>query len=150
MKTNKTTKPHQSTTVLLVDDADNLRIVHKCLLCYFGYKVDAMRCAEDALLFFKPDVHKIVMTDNSMPQMTGLQMARILKTKSPTTPILMYTSNPPVDRSCVDAVIQKPTHFLMVIEALERLLAAAVATHSNPTEEKKTAKANSQCCDMAS
>jgi hypothetical protein len=55
--------------------------------------------------------------------MTGAEMAHIIKLRSPATPVLMYSGNPPADRSCLDMVIQRPTHLLTLKDAAEKLLA---------------------------
>jgi CheY-like chemotaxis protein len=111
-------------TILLVDDADDCRVTTKWFLSNFGYSVDSVRSAEEALVLFNPEIHDVIVTDNSMPGMTGAEMAHIIKLRSPSTPVLMYTGLPPNDRSCVDLVVQRPTHLLALKEGLERLLAA--------------------------
>ena len=110
-------------TILLVDDNDDVRVVTKWFLSNFGYAVDSVRNAEEALVLFDPRLHDLVVTDNSMPGMTGAEMAHIIKLRSSTTPVLMYTGLPPDDRSCLDAVIQRPTHLLALTAAVDRLLA---------------------------
>ncbi|HXP59805.1 MAG TPA: response regulator [Dongiaceae bacterium] len=109
--------------VLLVDDLDGPRIIAKWFLGYFGYVVDSARCAEDALDVFDPKIHDAVITDNSMPGMSGVELARIIKLRSPSTPVLMHTGSLPEDRSCLDVVLQKPSHLLEIKEALDELLA---------------------------
>ena len=112
-------------TILLVDDMDECRITTKWFLANFGYAVDAARNAEEALALFNPAIHDLVVTDNTMPGMTGVEMAHIIKLRSPSTPVLMYTGHPPDDQSCVDRLIQRPTHLLALREAAEQLLAEA-------------------------
>ncbi len=109
-------------TVLLVDDGDECRITTKWFLSNFGYAVDSVRTAEEALALFNPSIHDVVITDNRMPGMSGAEMAHIIKLRSPATPVLMYTGLPPEDRSCLDSVVQRPTHLLVLKEALEKLL----------------------------
>ena len=111
-------------TILLVDDGDSSRITTKWFLSNFGYAVESVRNAGEALALFDPKIHDVVVTDNSMPGMTGVEMAHIIKLRSPSTPVLMYTGLGPEDRSCLDLVIQKPTHLLALKEAVEKLLAA--------------------------
>ncbi len=110
-------------TILLVDDGDTSRITTKWFLSNFGYAVESVRNAGQALAVFDAKIHDIVVTDNSMPGMTGVEMAHIIKLRSPSTPVLMYTGLAPEDQSCVDLVIQKPTHLLALKEAVEKLLA---------------------------
>ena len=120
----KGTRPAQVKTILLVDDGDECRITTKWFLTNFGYAVDAARSAEEALAQFNPAVHDLVITDNTMPGMSGAEMARVIKVRSPSTPVLMYSGQPPEDRSCLDLVVQRPTHLLTLKDAADKLLAA--------------------------
>jgi CheY-like chemotaxis protein len=110
-------------TILLVDDGDACRVTTKWFLTNFGYAVDAARTAEEGLALFNPAIHDLVVTDNSMPGMTGAEMAHVIKMRSPSTPVLMYSGHPPDDRSCLDRVIQRPTHLLALKDAADELLA---------------------------
>ena len=111
-------------TILLVDDVDDIRVTTRWFLTSFGFAVDAARTAEEALALFNPAIHDVVVTDNSMPGMTGAEMAHVIKMRSPSTPILMYSGKPPGNRTCLDVVIQRPTHLLTLKEAVDKLLAA--------------------------
>jgi CheY-like chemotaxis protein len=111
-------------TVLLVDDDDGNRITTKWFLTSFGYAVVSVRGVEEALAVFDPRIHDLVVTDNSMPGMNGTEMAHIIKLRSASTPVLMYTGLAPEDRSCVDMVIQKPAYLLSLKDAVDKLLAA--------------------------
>jgi CheY-like chemotaxis protein len=115
--------PASVKTILLVDDGDECRVTTKWFLENFGYAVDAVRSAEEAIRLFNPATHDLVVTDNAMPGMTGAEMAHVIKLRSPSTPILMYSGNPPDDQSCLDVVIQRPTHLLTLKDAADKLLA---------------------------
>ncbi len=110
-------------TILLVDDRDDCRVTTKWFLSNFGYEVDSTPSAEEGLARFDPKVHDLVITDNSMPGMSGADMAHIIKMRSPATPVIMYTGEPPEDRSCLDMVIKRPTHLLTLKEAVQAVLA---------------------------
>jgi CheY-like chemotaxis protein len=114
-------------TVLLVDDNADTRILTKWFLDRFGYHVDSAQNAEDAVARFNPEIHDLVLTDNIMPGMSGVEMVIILKKQSPATPIIIYSGNPPKDCPGVDLVILKPTHLLDVKEAIDDLLTSNVA-----------------------
>lgn len=113
---------------------DASRITAKWFLSSFGYAVECARTAEEALILFKPQVHDAVITDNSMPWMTGGELAHIVKLRSPSTPVVMFSSSLPEDRSCVDVVIQKPAHLLALKDALDSLLPAAKEDRELPSE----------------
>ena len=110
-------------TILLVDDSDDSRLTTKWFLESFGYSIESARSAEEALALFDAKLHDLVLTDNTMPGMSGAEMAHVIKMRSPSTPVLMYSGMPPADRSSLDAVIQRPTHLLELREAVDNLLA---------------------------
>lgn len=112
----------QSGTVLLVDDDVDIRILTRFFLNNFGYEVDCANSAIEALARFNPALHDLVLTDNSMPGMTGGEMAHIIKLRSPATPVVMCSGNPPNDCSSIDVVIKKPTHLLAIKDAIDKLL----------------------------
>lgn len=107
-----------------MDDNDEGRILTKWLLVNAGYAVDAAESAEEALSLFNSNIHGLVLTDNSMPGMGGTELARIIKQRSPTTPVMMYSGNPPDDQSGLDAVVLKPAQLKEIKEALDKLLGA--------------------------
>jgi len=115
--------PARARTILLVDDALATRLMTKWFLSYAGYVVQACSNAEEALAEFDPRIHDVVVTDNSMPQMTGAEMAHIIKLRSPATPVVMYTESLPKDRSCLDALIQRSTPLPVLKDVVAKLLA---------------------------
>ena len=115
----------QLKTILLVDDNVDTRLLTKMFLNNFGYEVDSADSAGEALSRFNPTLHDLVLTDNSMPGMTGGEMAHVIKLRSPATPVVMCTGNPPNDCSSVDVVIKKPTYLLAIKDAVDKLLLAA-------------------------
>ena len=118
----KHSAPHVR-TVLLVDDNDDTRVLTKWFFDNVGYTVDSAQNAEDALSRFNPKVHDLILTDNSMPGMSGTELAHVIKMRSPSTLVVMYTGNPPKDQDCIDVVISKPANLLDVKEAIDKLLA---------------------------
>ena len=110
-------------TLLLVDDNDDFRVLTRWFFDNVGYAVDSVPNATEALSRFDPKIHDLVLTDNSMAGMTGAELAHVVKMRSPSTLVVMHTGNPPDDRSCIDALIQKPASLLDVKEAVDRLFA---------------------------
>ena len=115
-------------TILLVEERDEVRITTRWILSNFGYIVDSTPSAEEALAVFDPKTHDIVVTNNSMPTMNGTEMAHVIKMRSPATPVLLYTGLVPKDRTCVDLVIQEPTHMLALKDGVDKLLAHRSST----------------------
>jgi len=110
-------------TVLLVDEQDNCRVTTKWFLSNFGYAVDSVRNAEEALAIFDPKLHDIVVTENLTLGLKGTEMAHIIKLRSCSTPVVMYTGLAPADQSCLDFVIRRTEHILVLKDAVDNALA---------------------------
>ena len=115
-----TDKP--SKTVLVVDDNADSRQLIKLFLNNFGYVVDLAAGAVEALACFDPARHDVILTDNSMPGMSGGEMVLILKKRSPSTPVVMCTGNPPSDCASIDILINKPTDLFSIKSAVDKCL----------------------------
>lgn len=115
---------HSVKTVLLVDDNVDTRLLTKMFLNNFGYEVDSADSPGEALNRFNPAIHDLVLTDNSMPGMSGVEMAHIIKLRSPSTPVVMCTGNPPTDTSSIDVMVKKPTHLFAIKDAVDKYLAS--------------------------
>jgi CheY-like chemotaxis protein len=121
-------------TILLVDDQDGNRIMTKWFLNHFGYTVESARSAEEALAMFDPRVHDLVVTDNSMPGMSGAEMSHVIKLRSASTPVVMLTSAPPSDESCLDLVLIRPMHLMRLKEALDGILVGPTVSSAAEAE----------------
>jgi CheY-like chemotaxis protein len=107
--------------ILLVDDEDWCRETIQILLTELGYTVDSTDSAEDALKKFDPRQYQLVLTDNRMPGMSGVELAEQIKQRSPGTPILMYTALAPKGPLAADVVLEKPVVLQVLKSTLERL-----------------------------
>lgn len=79
--------------ILLVDDEQQVLSVEKRLLEKLGYSVEAHGSAESALTRFReePQCFDLVLTDMTMPKMTGDQLARELIRIRPDLPVIICT-----------------------------------------------------------
>jgi CheY-like chemotaxis protein len=79
--------------ILFVDDEIYLVEVGKEMLEDYGYIVESMTSSKQALEMFEqdPDLFDLVITDYTMPEMTGEQLARKIRRINPKTPIIMCT-----------------------------------------------------------
>ena len=114
--------PPRAKTILLVDGLDACRVTTKWFLSTFGYVVESVRCAAEALAVFNPSIHDVVITDNLMLGLTGPEMARLIKRRSPSTLVVLYSEDMPEDSSGLDLVIRRPIHLLALKEGVGRLM----------------------------
>jgi DNA-binding NarL/FixJ family response regulator len=120
--------------ILIVDDHAYIRkIIRDFLENESGFEVcgeavdgyDAIQKAKD----LNPD---LIILDLSMPQMNGIEAARVLKHILPQTPIVMLTSHHPsvighdAKAAGIDAVVAKDGDLSALMDSVESLLEEAI------------------------
>jgi PAS domain S-box-containing protein len=90
---NSSLSPTGTEHILLVDDEPQIVKLEKLMLERLGYKVTELTNSPEALEMFKknPDMYDLVISDMSMPKMTGDQLAGELLTVKPDIPIIICT-----------------------------------------------------------
>lgn len=85
--------PMGSEHILFVDDENTLIDIGKAILESLGYTVTTTSSSEKALTLFKfnPDAFDLVITDMTMPQMTGDKLTEELLRIRPDLPIIICT-----------------------------------------------------------
>jgi len=79
--------------ILLVDDEPQLLGMQKQILERLGYDVTAINSSSDALDAFRqaPDTFDMLITDQTMPHMTGAELATEVLKRRPGLPIILCT-----------------------------------------------------------
>ncbi|HYA13496.1 MAG TPA: PAS domain S-box protein [Syntrophales bacterium] len=85
--------PTGTERVLLVDDEESLMEIEKEMLQRLNYDVVAVRSSPEALKIFldEPDRFDMVITDMTMPKMTGIELAKKVMEVRPNMPIILCT-----------------------------------------------------------
>ena len=85
--------PHGNEKILYIDDEKQIIAFGKEILEGLGYEVVAASTAADAFEIFKadPDSFDMVITDMTMPEMTGMELAMKISILSPGIPIILCT-----------------------------------------------------------
>ncbi|MBI5592341.1 MAG: PAS domain S-box protein [Deltaproteobacteria bacterium] len=91
------TMPSGEGSILLVDDEVDLIDMGKVLLHSLGYRVVATHSSTEALEIFRrdPNGFHLVITDQTMPRMTGLELAREIRGVRPEIPIILCSGYSP-------------------------------------------------------
>lgn len=99
----------QHRTILLVDDDPDVRSVTAMMLGSLGYSVLEAESGSEALKMLHSEVD-LVLTDFAMPNMTGAELAEILKRDHPALPVMFITGFADIDILDVDQrlIVQKP------------------------------------------
>jgi len=85
--------PAGTESVLLVDDEEAIVRMEQQMLARLGYRVTVRTGSVEALEAFRanPDRFDLVITDLTMPNMTGIQLAQELKKIRPNLPVILCT-----------------------------------------------------------
>ena len=80
-----------SARILLVDDDPNVRETFEAALVHGGHSVEAFGHAQSALQALARGTFDLVITDLTMPHITGLDVARAVKRDHPGIPVVLLT-----------------------------------------------------------
>jgi CheY-like chemotaxis protein len=82
--------------ILVVDDAGSVRRSKVNLLVNSGYQVVEAKDGADAWEALQNSHYDLVITDNTMPRMTGVEMIEKLRSARMTVPVIMATGFLPI------------------------------------------------------
>ena len=79
--------------ILFVDDEESLAALGKSMLERLGYRVTAETSSVEALKIFRaqPNDFDLVITDQTMPHMSGVEFAKVLLEIRPELPVILAT-----------------------------------------------------------
>jgi CheY-like chemotaxis protein len=105
-----------SKNILIVDDSDDLSHVISDFLSMYGYRVHTARDGLDALEYLEKTSMDIVVSDIHMPRMDGFTLMTEIKSRYPSTPIILITgfsvseARKMAFEKGADAFVAKPFH----------------------------------------
>ena len=114
--------------ILLVDDEPEVIEIMEEMLIFMGYKVTAVSSSPLAMKLFEqsPTEFDVVVTDQTMPDITGIQLASSIKCLRPEIPVVLHTGCSNVlatpDNKLIDAIVTKPAD----MKKLSSILSAAL------------------------
>lgn len=90
---NQDNLPEGSERILIVDDEELIATMYKETLEMLGYTVTAMSSSKQALESYQssPDTFDLILTDQTMPDLTGVELASEILRFRPETPIILCT-----------------------------------------------------------
>jgi len=115
--------------ILVVDDEPLVCEAIGMMLSFDGHEVITAGSGKEALDLFDRDTFDLVTTDYTMPEMKGDELARALKVRLPSQPVIMITAhaemfkNDVVAMSGVDQVVSKPFKLQELRDAIQKATA---------------------------
>ena len=125
--------------LLVVDDEPQMLIAVNETIRRLGYGVTTAGSGMEALRRLKEKYYGLIITDMRMPEMSGLDLLRRIKTQAPQTPVVLLTAYGTV-QNAVDAMREGAFDYLMKpfdAEALENVVRRALDTG----KKEKTSRA---------
>lgn len=127
----------RATTILLVEDNEDNRIVYSTILEFAGHRVIEAQDGEAGVALARSEHPDLILMDVSIPLIDGWEATRILKADPETRdiPIIALTAHAlEEDRAKArevgcDGYIAKPAEPRVVLAQVEEYLARAAARH---------------------
>jgi DNA-binding response OmpR family regulator len=119
--------------ILLVDDDFYARELHAGALIRFGYDVDTAADGSDAWKSLNEQSYDLLITDNRMPRVTGMELIKKLRSEDMTLPVILASGTVPVEELKrhpwlkLDATLPKPFTTAELLDTVTKVLHAADA-----------------------
>lgn len=84
-------------TVLIVDDDDQVRFLMKTVLEDAGYTTEEAETGREAIKRYDPERHDVVILDIIMPDMEGVETLRRLRTRNSSVPVIAVSGGGKVE-----------------------------------------------------
>ena len=133
-------QPLRDLTVLLVEDADDLREATQAMLEELGARVVGAENGEEALERLRPEEVDVVLCDLRMPQMDGYEFVSLLRKDPerahvPVVAVSGFASQESYQRSReagFDGYVSKPFEYATLVASLQQAMAARQRAAESP------------------
>jgi FixJ family two-component response regulator len=123
-------KPSGHEAIMIVDDEPQVCAMLAKMLSRLGYQVECFTCAPAAIEAFQRDPSRwaLAITDQTMPQMSGLEFAKTMLAQAPNMPVILcsgYTDMVSSDSAAsagVKAFLTKPVDHATLARMIRELL----------------------------
>ena len=114
-------------TILLVDDDASIATAWKRIFQLEGYRVVTASDGHAGLVAANEERPDLIITDQSMPGMEGVEFCRQLKLELAQIPVILASANSPGpgDKVVWDDFWQKPVSVRTMVASIRRLLNAS-------------------------
>jgi len=120
--------PSPRTRILVVDDDVYVRELNAGVLIRSGYYVDTAADGVAAWQALHEDHYDLLITDEQMPWVTGLELIQKLRAEANLLPVILASGLPPLDDLNrhpglrIQAVVTKPCHLAELLQTVQTVL----------------------------
>jgi two-component system alkaline phosphatase synthesis response regulator PhoP len=121
-------RPNLRQRILVVEDDAGIRQLNTEVLTYSGYQVDAAKDGAAAWDALQREHYDLMITDNAMPRLSGIELIEKLQTAAMALPVIMATGAMPdqkLDRYKLlqpEKILLKPYTFHELLAAVKEVL----------------------------
>jgi DNA-binding response OmpR family regulator len=125
---NQARPPH---SILLVDDEPRARELHAEVLIRAGYDVSTAKDGADAWNALNLVSYDLLITDNKMPRVTGMELIKKLRSEDMLLPVILASGTVPYEELkrhpwlLLDATLAKPFTIEQLLEVVKQVLRSA-------------------------
>lgn len=119
--------PRSLFRILVAEDNNDLRRVTTALLTSAGYTVDEVEDGMEAWQAVESSTYDLILTDNSMPRMTGIDLLHKLHSSRRKIPAILITGEIPTDELSrypwlqIEAIVLKPFTAVALLTVVENI-----------------------------
>ena len=120
-------QPGRSHRILVADDELTMQELYAAILTPFGYQVDAAKDGAAAWEALCANNYDLLITDNSMPKVSGMELLEKLRAASMTLPAIMVSGTLPLENPSlkISAALLKPVSPDALLANVKEVLRAA-------------------------
>jgi len=125
---DQTNSPHR---ILVVDDDSDVRQLSVDVLAGSGFDVEGVKDGAAGWDALQAGSYDLVITDNKMPRMTGIEMIEKLRAARMALPVIMATRHLPMHEFArnpwlkPDAILERPFTNDDLLETVKKVLSAS-------------------------
>jgi CheY-like chemotaxis protein len=121
--------------ILVVDDESHVRLLNSEVLKKAGYVVDVAANGADGWTALQTTAYDLLITDNVMPGVTGLEMVKKLRESQMIVPVIMATGTCPKEEIARNPELQ-PAALLLKPFASDLLVATVKKVLELPKDQE--------------
>ncbi len=125
-------KPPLTQRILVADDEPDVRIMNSIVLIHHGYHVDVAEDGAAAWEALANSGYDLLITDNKMPRVSGLELLQKLRAARMALPVIMATGTMPKDEFTQTSWVQPATILLKPYTSSELLGTVAAVLRLAP------------------
>ena len=129
--------------ILVVDDESCIRRLNAELLLRSGYHVDTAEDGADAWRALGAERYDLLITDNNMPRVTGVELIKKVRGARMELPVIMATGTLPEEEFALnpwlrpDATLLKPYTVGEMLRAVKEVLSGAGNAREQVTSQRR-------------